>query len=194
MEINSLELSEKMKSIDLHKHEKMDTQRILAGNFSQVESPSVLKPIVVPDHRIVNLDVGGTFFKVSLATLEAYPTSYLCRLITEQFWHEDFVESKPIFIDRDASSFKIILNYYRYGISCLNGVNLNDNGIGTMLISDSQYYNLQEMCNSVGLCIVCNSVFWFQHPHGCKFGLHSNDFFNDVYYRSNNGFCFYFLI
>ena len=59
----------------------------------------------------VILNIGGVRFETSILTLRKDPNSLLAKLFTKE---SSFITHGSIFIDRDASHFKVILNYLRY--------------------------------------------------------------------------------
>ena len=59
----------------------------------------------------VILNIGGVRFETSILTLRKDPNSLLAKLFTKE---SSFITHGSIFIDRDASRFKVILNYLRY--------------------------------------------------------------------------------
>jgi hypothetical protein len=61
--------------------------------------------------KIVQLDVGGTLYKVSRDTLERCEGSMLSSLISDQ-WKEGNTD-EPIFIDRNGRLFEHVLDYLR---------------------------------------------------------------------------------
>ena len=60
----------------------------------------------------VQLDVGGTIYKVSRSLLESFPDTMLARMVSET-WQKD--PNKPIFVERDGESFRYVLHYMRDG-------------------------------------------------------------------------------
>ena len=59
----------------------------------------------------VILNIGGVRFETSILTLRKDPNSLLAKLFTKE---SSSITHGSIFIDRDASHFKVILNYLRY--------------------------------------------------------------------------------
>lgn len=61
----------------------------------------------------VILDIGGTVFKTEISTLKTIPGSRLATIDrTSEYYHK---ESDSYYFDRDANSFRQILNAYRNG-------------------------------------------------------------------------------
>ena len=72
---------------------------------------TVLKKI--QSNRVI-LNVGGARFETSRRTLRKDPNSLLAKLFTTEY--SIIPQGHSIFIDRDASHFKVMLNYLRYGL------------------------------------------------------------------------------
>lgn len=66
--------------------------------------------------EVVQLDVGGTLYKVSLDTLMQYPETTLAKLVSERWQNSSKAKNDSIFIDRDKDLFKYILAWYRNDI------------------------------------------------------------------------------
>lgn len=82
----------------------------MTNSFSKI--PAIMSSeteSTAPD--TVVFDVGGTVFKVSRSLIEESETM-LSRLVSET-WQGD--PSKPVFIDRNGSTFEFVLDYLRYG-------------------------------------------------------------------------------
>lgn len=62
--------------------------------------------------KIVQLDVGGTLYKVSRDTLERCEGSMLASLISDH-WKEGNSDDEHIFIDRNGRLFEYVLDYLR---------------------------------------------------------------------------------
>jgi len=61
--------------------------------------------------KTVALNVSGTTFEVARATIDRLPTSYLARLVA----NNECMNGEPLFVDRDADLFRVVLNFYRTG-------------------------------------------------------------------------------
>lgn len=121
--------------------------------------------------RCIYFDVGGSFFKTTRNTLAKQPTSYLYKLACAY----DSSNEEPIFIDRDPTSFSIILNYFRYGASCLFDVDFSgERGLGSLLIADAQFYQLDEVTALLDRCNSCKKVFLLSQT-SCEKEMHSSD-------------------
>ena len=64
------------------------------------------------DPKIVKFNVGGTRYEVARSQIEMHPQSMLARMVSKQ-WQED--SCAEIFIERDGSRFKYVLDYLRDG-------------------------------------------------------------------------------
>ena len=91
-------------------------------------------------NEIVILNVGGIKFTTSLRTLQAEPESMLGVMFSGR---HPLVkqEDGSIFIDRDGTYFRIILNYLRGNISSIRQLP-KDSFILSDLLSEVQYYQL----------------------------------------------------
>lgn len=92
--------------------------------------------------RRVTLNVGGTRFDTTFDTLQNCPESMLSIMFSGQF-KIDFDETDgSVFIDRDGTHFRYILNYLR-------DLNLDVQGIDLVVLIqlkvESQYYGLCKL-------------------------------------------------
>ena len=96
-------------------------------------------------NKVVILNVGGIKFTTSLKTLQAEPESMLGVMFSGR---HPLVkqEDGSIFIDRDGTYFRIILNYLRGNISSIRQLP-EDNFILSDLLSEVQYYQLGGFLN-----------------------------------------------
>ncbi|OON18896.1 K+ channel tetramerization domain protein, partial [Opisthorchis viverrini] len=67
--------------------------------------------------QVLTLNVGGTLYTTTRTTLEHNPDSYLAKLLTNSSALRDV--NHNLFIDRDPSLFRYILDYCRYGKLCI---------------------------------------------------------------------------
>ena len=86
---------------------------------------------------VVELNVGGHYFCTSLATLLLKPETYFVDIFKRK--PELASASKPIFIDRDGTYFRYILNSLR-GCSDLP----NDKQFLRELLAEASFYQLSE--------------------------------------------------
>lgn len=61
----------------------------------------------------VNLDVGGTKYRVSKSLIAQYPNTMLARLISDTWNNQEEQEEKVLFIDRNGQRFQYVLDYMR---------------------------------------------------------------------------------
>ncbi|TGZ65518.1 hypothetical protein CRM22_005831 [Opisthorchis felineus] len=67
--------------------------------------------------QVLTLNVGGTLYTTTTTTLKHDPDSYLAKLLTNSSALRDV--NHNLFIDRDPSLFRYILDYCRYGKLCI---------------------------------------------------------------------------
>merc|ERR1712039_309163 len=89
----------------------------------------------------ITLNVGGTNFTTTVATLTQYPYSNLAAMIDPQL-PPDMTDDKGYsFIDRDPKPFEVILSYLRSGV-------LPEDIVGCSLQQvelEADYYGLEEL-------------------------------------------------
>ena len=88
----------------------------------------------------VHLDVGGTSFVTSRSTLERYTKSFFGGLLRNFSEHAP----TPVFIDRDGTHFRYILNWLR-GCQSLPG----DTRVLRELREEADFYCLQELVHAI---------------------------------------------
>lgn len=93
--------------------------------------------------EVVILNVGGKKFTTSLQTLRAEPESMLGVMFSGRHPCKK-QDDGSIFIDRDGTHFRIILNYLRGNISSIQQLP-DDNITLSDLSSESQYYQLKGL-------------------------------------------------
>lgn len=93
--------------------------------------------------EVVILNVGGKKFTTSLQTLRAEPESMLGVMFSGRHPCKK-QDDGSIFIDRDGTHFRIILNYLRGNITSIQHLP-DDNVILSDLSSESQYYQLKGL-------------------------------------------------
>jgi len=89
----------------------------------------------------VHLNVGGELFVTYKQTLAAEPHSLLARLGQPSAQRDTTDQNGNIFIDRDGSQFRLILNFLRDGSCCLPSA---DQAIEELLI-EAQYYRVRAV-------------------------------------------------
>ncbi|KAI6660055.1 hypothetical protein LOD99_14396 [Oopsacas minuta] len=91
---------------------------------------------------VVELNVGGHYFCTSLATLLLRPDSYFVDIFKRK--PELASSTKPIFIDRDGTYFRYILNFLR-GCSDLPG----DKQFLREILAEANFYQLSTLEESI---------------------------------------------
>ena len=85
----------------------------------------------------VNLNVGGSEYKVSRLTLRRYPDSMLAKLVSAPWTSEE--SSEAIFVDRDGPRFQFVLDFLRDG-----RVHLPYSVSKQALMTDFAYFGLPQ--------------------------------------------------
>jgi hypothetical protein len=93
------------------------------------------------DTKRVKLEVGGQFFSSTLETLTKVPDSLLGRMFSGRYPLE-FTPEGRIFIDRDGSHFRHILNYLRDPENWKMG--MKDKQTIDELRTESRFYGLED--------------------------------------------------
>jgi len=88
----------------------------------------------------IDLNVGGTHFFTTLATLTSRPHSYLGKMFSTN--STTCTSDGSFFIDRDSSTFRYILDYLREGDLLVES---GDVILRQRLYSDAEFYNLTEL-------------------------------------------------
>jgi hypothetical protein len=101
-------------------HDAYDEDLFSQGNIPQLHikflslSSEPFTEIMADDPTntpTVTFDVGGKIFKTSRSLILQHEGTLLARLVDAG--HQD--PTKPIFINRDGNTFRLVLNYIRYG-------------------------------------------------------------------------------
>jgi len=92
--------------------------------------------------NLVLLDVGGSLYSTTLATLTSYPDSMLGRMFSGKFPVRICDEDSRVFIDRDGTHFHYILNYLRDPFNF--SLKIRDKAIREEIRAEAQYYGLEE--------------------------------------------------
>jgi hypothetical protein len=98
-----------------------------------------MDPSLNPESDFVTLDVGGRLFKTSCATLVT-SDGFFSRMLAESTWRERAGSPQPIFIDRDADAFPIVLSYLRSQRLCVDD-SVDDSLLKKALV-EADYYML----------------------------------------------------
>jgi len=88
----------------------------------------------------IDLNVGGTHFLTTLATLRSRPHSYFGKMFSKN--STTCSSDGSFFIDRDSSTFRYILDYLREGDLLVES---GDEILRQRLYSDAKYYNLTKL-------------------------------------------------
>jgi len=95
----------------------------------------------------IKLNVGGTYFLTTRATLCKDPNSFfsrLCQELPQPQLHTDKDESGAFLIDRDPAYFGPVLNYLRHGKLVM------DNGLAEEgVLEEAEFYNLPDLVSLV---------------------------------------------
>lgn len=89
----------------------------------------------------IKLNIGGSVFETSTDTLQA--SHWFSTLLSGKFQ----VKLDPrgaVFVDRDGTNFKVILNFLRMGANAFKGSDLSAQQ-KLQLIEEAEYYQLQEL-------------------------------------------------
>ncbi|CDW52249.1 BTB 2 domain containing protein [Trichuris trichiura] len=89
----------------------------------------------------VHLDIGGTTYTTTLATLTKYSDSHLAKLFSGQTSVVLDYLKQNYFIDRDGTMFRHVLNYLRTGQLLLP----DDFQETDLLEQEAQFYDLKDM-------------------------------------------------
>ena len=108
------------------------------------------------DRKIVKFNVGGTRYEVARSLIGMHPDTMLARIVSNE-WQMD--PSKEVFIERDGSRFKYVLDYLR------NGKALVSNDVcKESILAELQYFGISHQERDV------------QHGHyGPSGSIHSSE-------------------
>ena len=98
----------------------------------------------------VTINVGGTLFETTINTLAADQGSMLSAMFSGRFNLEKD-ENGAIFIDRDPTHFRHILNFLRDGVDYLKkgGLLQQPEGIVNELLQEARYYNIRPLVDYI---------------------------------------------
>jgi hypothetical protein len=91
---------------------------------------------------VINFNIGGKRYEVSRSLFESQSDTMLAKIASEQ-WQEDDPESE-IFIDRDGTIFRYVLNYLRDG-----EVKLPISERKDALIKELEFYNVDHDADKI---------------------------------------------
>lgn len=117
---------------------------------------------MVKDKKWVLLNVGGTYFMTSRATLtRSTPSNSPLHRISSNSTNVDFDrdERGAYIIDRDPAYFQVILNYLRHGHLLLNR-DTTEEGV----LIEADYFNLPELRQR----LLNNRLFSYSQPIGTE--------------------------
>lgn len=113
-------------------------------------SPPPITAKSVSPSPIVRLNVGGTIFVTTRATLESSPVpTYFNALTSDSHRHLYDDMSNALFIDRDPQHFRHILNYLRDGSIPLT--RSNDDQQLLEILKEAQYYSIEGLVEKIKL-------------------------------------------
>jgi len=92
--------------------------------------------------NLVLLDVGGSLYSTTLATLTSYPDSMLGRMFSGKFPVRVCEEDNRVFIDRDGTHFHYFLNYLSDPANF--SLKIRDKAVRDEIRAEAQYYGLEE--------------------------------------------------
>jgi len=124
--------------------------------FQETASSSTLDSKVNPN--LVLLDVGGSLYSTTLATLTSNPDSMLGRMFSGKFPVRVCEEDNRVFIDRDGTHFHYILNYLRDPANF--SLKIRDKAISDEIRAEAQYYGLEEAMFTVEVNPVPERLDW----------------------------------
>jgi len=115
-------------------------------------------PVFNPQHVLlssnnrVSINVGGNRFQTTLNTLSSDQSSMLSAMFSGRFKLEQD-ENGSIFIDRDPTHFRHILNFLRDGIEYLKhgGLLQQPEAIVNELLQEAKYYNIRPLVDYIQL-------------------------------------------
>jgi hypothetical protein len=124
-----------------HVSEALTTDRSKLGRSRNEPSvvPEVAATMQAEDR--VHINVGGSLFVTYRQTLAAEPHSLLARLGQPSAQCDTTDQNGNIFIDRDGSQFRLILNFLRDGSCCLPSA---DQAVEKLLI-EAQHYRVRAV-------------------------------------------------
>ena len=108
------------------------------------------------DRKIVKFNVGGTRYEVARSLIEMHPDTMLARVVSKE-WQLD--PSKEVFIERNGSRFKYVLDYLRDGKALVSNDVCKES-----ILAELQYFGISHQERDV------------QHGHYGPLGsIHSSE-------------------
>ena len=112
----------------------------------------------------VTLDVGGTRYKVSRATLTRnVPRSHMLSCMFSGLYPPDEKEKGGIFfIDRNGKAFEHVLEYLRVGSTAILALRLHDETQRSIMLyqvhEEAKFFQIPELMNDVRLMAGCDGI------------------------------------
>jgi len=120
-----------------------DDRQALAHDIAKLQEE--YEKLNVTPHKIdksgIQLDIGGHFFSTTVETLTNVPDSLLGRMFSGRFPVE-FTQDGRVFIDRDGTHFRHLLNYLRSPDSWV--FTWKDKQLIDELRTEARYYGLED--------------------------------------------------
>lgn len=143
LQLKYLELERKLKNNFIKK--ELEVKNLLSDiisrekNFNNIMEQYKLRN---EEDEIVELNIGGVSYTTKKSTLCSYKTSYFYYLFSEK---GNMVKDKngKIFIDRDGTTFKYLLNWLRD--SSIEDFPKKDSDNYVLFLSDLKYYGYHEL-------------------------------------------------
>ena len=115
--------------------------------YNMMETDDDLKILKEIQSDKVILNIGGARFETSRLTLRKDPESLLAKLFTTE--SSVAPRGNSVFIDRDASHFKVILNYLRYALDINAAILPRERKYLLELKKECEYYRVQGLLEIV---------------------------------------------
>jgi hypothetical protein len=151
------------------------------------------------EDEIINLNVGGKFFSTYKSILNQKLENGLTNEVEENYFNKIFKteslkkldENKRIFIDRDPTYFRFILNYLRNFGDVEKCIFPEEEIQKKELLKETQFYGLNYFTNYLS---ERNHLFVGSHILNSKLSVNLSSLFpnkkwNIIYRGSNDGFC-----
>lgn len=129
------------------RNENAESDVVTEKEPENIESDEDLRFLKDVQSNKVILNVGGARFETSRLTLRKDPESLLARLFTTE--SSVVPQGNSIFIDRDPSHFKVILNYLRYDLNINAAVLPRERKYLIELKQECEYYRVKGLLKIV---------------------------------------------
>jgi hypothetical protein len=137
--------TEKVQMLEKREKEIADKERAVELEKEEWEAQKkAMAQYHLPGTKRIKLNVGGQVFTTTLDTLRSAPQSMLSSMFSGRF-ELDVDEDGCVFIDRDPTHFRLILNFLRVGATALpeNNVQLEE------LLQEAHFYQLTGLVTRV---------------------------------------------